>query len=71
MELQEFFNVTRERVQGEVAERIASGAGDFPSEELVFAEIVMEHLADAGICEEPQVQHYEAKVGNANVRMTG
>jgi hypothetical protein len=71
MELQEFFNVTRERVQGEVADRIASGSGDFPSEELVFAEIVMEHLADAGICEEPQVQHYEAKVGNANVRMTG
>jgi hypothetical protein len=71
MELQEFFNVTRERVQGEVADRIATGSGDFPSEELVFAEIVMEHLAEAGICEEPQVQHYEAKVGNANVRMTG
>lgn len=71
MELQEFFNVTRERIQGEVAERIASGVGPFPSEELVFAEIVMEHLAEAGICEEPQVQHYEAKVGNANVRMTG
>lgn len=71
MELQEFFNVTRERVQGEVAERIASGEGEFPSEELVFAEIVMEHLAEAGICDEPQVQHYEAKVGNANVRMTG
>lgn len=71
MELQEFFDATRQRVLEEVADRIASTTGPFPSEELVFAELVMEHLADAGICDEPQVQHYEAKVGNANVRMTG
>lgn len=71
MELIDFFHATRARVQGEVADRISDGEGPFPSEELIFAEIVMEHLGDAGLCEEPQVQHYEAKVGNANVRITG
>lgn len=71
MELIDFYHATRARVRSEVSDRIAAGDGPFPSEELVFAEIVMEHLADAGLCDEPQVQHYEAKVGNANVRMTG
>jgi hypothetical protein len=71
MELIDFYHATRSRVRSEVSDRIAAGDGPFPSEELVFAEIVMEHLADAGLCDEPQVQHYEAKVGNANVRMTG
>lgn len=71
MELTDFLNTTRLRIQAEVADRIAAGEGPFPSEELVFAEVVMEHLEDAGLCDEPQVQHYEAKVGNANLRMTG
>ena len=71
MELNEFFHTTQLRIRGDVADRIAEGSGPFPSDELVFAEIVMEHLEDAGLCTDPQVQHYEAKVGNANLRMTG
>jgi hypothetical protein len=37
----------------------------------VFAEKVMEHVADNGICEEPVVCHWNGKVGNAKLRITG
>jgi len=71
MELVEFFQGMRSRIQDGVNDRIDSGDIANAGPERVFAEIVMEHLADAGICEEAKVLNYDAKVGNANVRMNG
>lgn len=71
MELQEFFEQTRARVQSDVAERMQDSSEPYPHEETVFAEIVMQHMADVGITEEPVICHYAGKVGNSNLRMTG
>lgn len=71
MELVEFFLGMRARIQDEVNDRIESGDITNAGAERIFSEIVMEHLADAGLCEEANVLNYDARVGNANVRMNG
>ena len=71
MSLEEFHRNFRSDLQATIAERIEAGEGPFPSEELVFAEKVMEHVAETGICEEPIVCHWNGKVGNAKLRITG
>ena len=40
-------------------------------EELVFAGIVMDHMSEIGMTFEPEECHYEGKVGNANLRLSG
>jgi hypothetical protein len=40
-------------------------------EELVFADIVMEHMAEIGMTFEPVECHFEGKVGNSNLRLSG
>jgi hypothetical protein len=42
-----------------------------PYAELTFAEVVMQHMSDIGMTFEPQICHYAAKVGNANLRLSG
>ncbi|MGI9210855.1 MAG: AIPR family protein, partial [Methylococcaceae bacterium] len=64
MTLEEFFKQTR----SEMAEQMTRGA---PYAELVFAEIVMQHLAEIGMSFEPAVCHYEARIGNSRLRLTG
>ncbi|MDE0922708.1 AIPR family protein [Aurantimonas coralicida] len=71
MSLEDFHRNFRSDLQTTIAERVEAGEGPFPSEELVFAEKVMEHVADTGICEEPTVCHWNGKVGNAKLRITG
>lgn len=71
MSLEEFHRNFRSDLQTIVAERINAGEGPFPSDELVFAERVMEHVSETGICEEPTVCHWSGKVGNAKLRITG
>lgn len=71
MSLEEFHRNFRSDLQATIAERVEAGEGPFPSEELVFAEKVMEHVAETGICEEPVVCHWNGKVGNAKLRITG
>lgn len=71
MSLEEFHRHFRSDLQNTLGERVEAGEGPFPSEELVFAEKVMEHVADAGICDEPVVCHWNGKVGNARLRITG
>lgn len=71
MSLEDFHRNFRADLQSTVADRIASGEGPFPSEELVFAEMVMDHVSDAGISEEPHVCHWNGVVGNAKLRITG
>ena len=71
MSLEEFHRNFRSDRQTTIAERVEAGEGPFPSEELVFAEKVMEHVADTGICDEPTICHWNGKVGNAKLRITG
>lgn len=71
MSLDEFHHNFRSDLQTIIAERVADGDGPFPSEELVFAEMVMEHVAESGICDAPTVCHWNGKVGNARLRITG
>ena len=40
-------------------------------EELIFAGIVMDHMSEIGMTFEPVECHFEGKVGNANLRLSG
>ena len=71
MSLEEFHHNFRSDMQTIIAERVGAGEGPFPSEELVFAEMVMEHVAESGICDAPKVCHWNGKIGNAKIRITG
>lgn len=64
MTLEEFFEETK----CEIAAQMSDGS---PYAELVFTEVVMQHLADAGMTFEPVVCHQPAKIGNAMFRLSG
>lgn len=64
MTLEEFLSETR----AEIAVQMSDGS---PFAELVFCEVVMQHLVDAGMTFEPVVCHFQGKVGNANLRLSG
>lgn len=67
MELVDFIRQT----QVEVREGIITGAEGCPYPELVFTEVVMQHMCEIGMTFEPVVCHYSAKVSNANLRLSG
>ena len=71
MALEDFHRNFRSVLQTIIADRVEAGEGPFPSEELVFAEMVMEHLTETGICETPIVCHWNGRVGNSKLRITG
>ena len=71
MSLEQFRRDYRSDILRTVAERVASDEGPFPSEELVFAEMVMEHIDQVGISESPIICHWNGTVGNAKLRITG
>jgi hypothetical protein len=78
MELIEFLRQTQSEVRAEIAERVGStvgGGGEqgapYPYPESVFAEIVMQHMAEIGMTFEPQICHYSAKIGNAMLKLSG
>lgn len=64
MTLEDFLAETR----AEIAIQMSEGA---PFAELVFCEVVMQHLVDVGMTFEPVVCHFQGKVGNANLRLSG
>lgn len=64
MDLNEFLRET----QATVRSQMRDGA---LYEELVFAGIVMDHMAEIGMTFEPVECHFEGKVGNANLRLSG
>jgi hypothetical protein len=66
MTLDEFLAETR----ADVAAQKSDGSGS-PFAELVFSEVVMQHLNDAGMTFEPVVCHFQGKVGNATLRLSG
>lgn len=64
MELAEFLRET----QASVRAQMQDGA---LYEELVYANIVMDHMAEIGMTFEPVQCHFEGKVGNAILRLSG
>jgi hypothetical protein len=64
MDLQEFLRETQTAVRSQLRDGALY-------EELVFAGIVMDHMSEIGMTFEPVECHYEGKVGNANLRLSG
>lgn len=65
MELLDFLRET----QAQVSEQLSGGA---PFAEIVFSEVVMQHMAEAGMTFEPvEVCHFQGRIGNANLRLSG
>lgn len=64
MTLEEYFEETR----AEIATQMNDGAS---FTELVFCEVVMQHLMEAGMTFEAVVCHFQGKFGNANLRLSG
>ncbi len=64
MDLTEFLRETQSAVKAQMRDGALY-------EELVFCGIVMEHMSDIGMTFEPVECHFEGKVGNANLRLSG
>jgi hypothetical protein len=64
MDLSEFLLET----QTEVRAQMSDGS---PFAEMVFSEVVMQHMAEIGMTFEPVVCHFTGKVGNAVLRLSG
>ena len=71
MELIDFLRETQVEVRTEIGERMGGSDTDYPYPELVFAEVVMQHMSEIGMTFDPVVCHYSAKYGNANLRLSG
>lgn len=67
----DFLAQIRGEVNDEVAERISTSGAPYPYAEMVFSEIVMRHMEDVGMTYDPQVCHYDTRVGNANIKLSG
>lgn len=64
MTLNDFLEETR----AEIAAQMSEGS---LFTELVFCEVVMQHLVEAGMTFDPVVCHFQRKVGNANLKVSG
>lgn len=71
MELIEFLRQTQAEVQAEIGGRMGEAGEAYPYPESVFAEKVMDHMSEIGMTFEPQVCHFEARVANARLRLSG
>lgn len=71
MELSEFLRQTQNEVRAEIDDRLGTPGNSYPYPESVFSEIVMDHMSEIGMTFEPVVCHYTAKIGNANLRLSG
>ncbi len=64
MDLAEFLRETQANVRTQMDE-------GSPFAEIVFSEIVMKHMADIGMTFEPVACHFQGRIGNANLRLSG
>lgn len=69
MELEEFLQQLRSDLESELANYDATG--DEQDASLVFAELVMNHMAEVGMTFEPEVCHYATKVRSSLLRISG
>ena len=61
----EFLNELQDDIKSQVS-------NEMPIEEYVFSDIVMNHLADAGMTyNDPVVCHYKGRSGNSILRLSG
>jgi hypothetical protein len=70
MTLDEFLVQTQGDVAREAGERTGQ-PGPFPHPVSLFSEIVMQHMSDFGMTNEPQVLHIERKLGAGVLRLSG
>ena len=68
MELVEFLHQLRVDLQAELEARNGDGS---ENSGLVFAELVMNHLAEVGMTFEPEVCHFSTRLRNAVLRISG
>ncbi len=74
MSVENFYRKFQSELETTITERTEQAIADkesFPSRELVFAEMVMEHIEAAGLCEPPTICHWTGQFRNANLRITG
>lgn len=71
MELSEFLRQTQAEVRETVNERLGAPGEAYPYPEIVFAEVVMQHMSDIGMTFEPIVCHFTGSIGNAKLRLSG
>lgn len=71
MELIDFLRQTQNEVREEISERLGAPGTSYPFHESVFSEIVMQHLSEVGMTFDPEPCHFQAKIGNANLRLSG
>ena len=71
MELDDFHRQIRSMVSEEVSRKLSDADEEFPSEELIYADLVMRHLQSAGLCDSYEVCHWTGKVGQAKLRISG
>ena len=64
MDLSDFLRETQAQVKAQMSE-------GSPFAELVFSEIVMQHMAEIGMTHEPSSCHFQGRVGNANLKLSG
>mgnify|MGYP006294659205 CR=1 FL=1 len=71
MDLEDFHRQIRGMVSEEVARQLHEPDAEFPAEELVFADLVMRHIQEAGLCDSYDVCHWTGTVGQARLRISG
>ena len=64
MELSEFLRETQQDIQNQIGDGLL-----YP--EMVFSELVMEHMSEIGMTFEPVVCHFNSKIANANLKLSG
>lgn len=70
MELIDFLLETQAAIKEEVERDVGPGEVPLPAE-AVFTERLMAHMAEEGLTFDPVVCHYEAKVSNHNLKISG
>ncbi|WP_205858922.1 hypothetical protein [Photobacterium damselae] len=72
MELIDFLKQTQTEIKEELIGRQADSSQTLPFEDELFTEVVTNHMVEIGMTFDNTVMcHYHAKVGNANVKISG
>lgn len=72
MELVDFLKQIQAQVRAEICERMENTSSSYPYPETVFAEVVMQHMADIGMTfDDPEICYFQRTIGNARLHLTG
>jgi len=69
--LHDFHKQLQDDIREQKIARTELGADGPPYEELIFSEIVINHMAENGMTTEPQLCHFATKLGNSLLKITG